>query len=81
MIFAVTLAYLLPYLYPNSNETDRNNKEALVILLMDIIETKKVTLKLIQEYLDYIKLPKKGLLFFMIIRLRTNGKVLPPKNL
>ncbi len=53
-------AYLLTYLYPNFNETDRNKKEALVILLMDIIETEKATLKLIQEYLDYKKLSKKG---------------------
>jgi hypothetical protein len=53
-------AYLLTYLYPNFNETNRNKKEALVILLMDIIETEKATLKLIHEYLDYKKLPKKG---------------------
>jgi len=42
--------YLMGFLYSNLYETDSNKKEVFKLLLHDIIQTEKTTLRYIEEF-------------------------------
>ncbi len=44
--------FLMTYLYSNLHETQKNKKETLKIILIDIIQTEKTTQKLIENFIE-----------------------------
>ena len=40
----------MTYIYSNANETDKNKKETLKLILMDIIQTEKTTQQFIELF-------------------------------
>ena len=42
--------FLMTYIYSNANETDKNKKENLKLILMDIIQTEKTTQQFIELF-------------------------------